>query len=210
LAAALSALLFTERADANLLTNSAFQTGDLSGWTTYTTANGTIGSTPIAVELDNTGLGSSRSVQFIVGQVVAVGALQRGGGIFQNVFMPADDNLNFSMDIASAGTDVSGNADAGTVSLLFNGSSIAVHDFGGIAMNAIERASFNVAIPVSAGNHEIRVEILRGFTTKDGTPRIYLDNIRALTDAQLLNTPETLPLLAIMALGLWGIRHRAT
>jgi hypothetical protein len=140
--------------------------------------------------------------------VLSVGALQRGGGVFQNVFMPPDDNLNIRVDIASVGTDISGNADGGIVSLMLDGSAIAVHDFGGVAMNAIERATLSVALAVTAGLHEIRVQMVREFTTNEGTPRLYLDNIRALTDAQLLTGPEPLPLLVVLALGLWGAQRR--
>lgn len=207
LAVVVVALLFTGPAQANLLSNSGFQTGDLTDWTTYTTPNGTIG-TPLVEVFDTTGLGPSRSAQFVVGQVLSVGALQRGGGIFQNVFMPADDNLTIWVNVASVGTSVSGNADGGVVSLMLDGSTISMHDFGNVAQDAIERVTLSLTLAVSAGSHEIRVQMVREFPTNDGTPRLYLDNIRALTDAQLLTGPEPLPLLAVLALGLWGAQRR--
>lgn len=120
----------------------------------------------------------------------------------------ADDNLTIWVNVASVGTSVSGNADGGVVSLMLDGSTISMHDFGNVAQDAIERVTLSLTLAVSAGSHEIRVQMVREFPTNDGTPRLYLDNIRALTDAQLLTGPEPLPLLAVLALGLWGAQRR--
>lgn len=91
---------------------------------------------------------------------------------------------------------------------MLDGSTISMHDFGNVAQDAIERVTLSLTLAVSAGSHEIRVQMVREFPTNDGTPRLYLDNIRALTDAQLLTGPEPLPLLAVLALGLWGAQRR--
>jgi hypothetical protein len=195
-------------ARSNLLLNSGFETGDLSDWTTFTTTNGTIG-TPTVIVFDTKGTGPSRSAEFVVGQVLASGSLPRGGGIVQSFAMPADDNLTISVDAASAGSAISGNVDGGVVRILLDGFTVVSHDFGAIAMNAVERVGLHITLPLTAGMHTVGVEMLRRFVTNDGSPRLYLDNIRALTDAQLLGAPGGWPAFAGLVAGLWWLRRKA-
>ena len=66
------------------LTNGDFKSGTLSGWTTFVTGNGTIG-TPAVVSFDTTGSGASNAAQFDVGQVTHNFPVYEGGGIYQSV-----------------------------------------------------------------------------------------------------------------------------
>src|SRR5437588_11523833 len=57
-------------ASAAIVTNGDFETGNLTGWTTFTTAGGTAnaGSAPTVSSFDTTGSGASNAAQFNVGQ----------------------------------------------------------------------------------------------------------------------------------------------
>src|SRR4051794_15573680 len=77
------AALFVAAAAAAAVVNGDFESGDLTGWTTFTTANGTLG-TPAVVSFDTTGTGASRAAQFNVGENTYTGVYE-GGGIYQIV-----------------------------------------------------------------------------------------------------------------------------
>ncbi len=196
--------LLATPARANLLLNSGFESGDLAQWTVYTTTNGTVG-TPAVVLFDTGGQGVSRAAQFVVGQALPIGSLPRGGGIVQSFAMPAEDNLTISVDVASAGSAISGNVDGGVVRLLLDGFTVVTHDFGAIAMNAVERITLSVTLPVAAGPHQVGLEMVRRFVTNGATPRLYLDNFRAVTDAQLLDAPGGWQLIAGAIVGMAGV-----
>ena len=69
--------------------NGDFQTGDLTGWTTYLTSNGMSGAgNPFVALVDTTGSGTSLAVFFEVGEAVSDGT-QQGGGLSQNLFLAA-------------------------------------------------------------------------------------------------------------------------
>src|SRR6476659_9855554 len=68
--------------------NGNFQTGNLTGWTTYTTTNGTIG-TPSVVTFDTTGGGPSLAARLQVGQVTFQSGVHAGGGLLQNLNLGA-------------------------------------------------------------------------------------------------------------------------
>ena len=62
-------LLVPAAANADLISNGDFSTG-LTGWTVFTTANGTTGAgLPDVVSFNTTGSGASNSAQFNVGEV---------------------------------------------------------------------------------------------------------------------------------------------
>ena len=98
---------FASGVNATLLTNGDFETGNLNGWTTFTTTNGTIG-TPSVTSFDVTGAGASLAAGFNVGNVQNPG--NNGGGIFQT-FNFGGGSLSVSVDIASAVGSI-GNSDA--------------------------------------------------------------------------------------------------
>lgn len=163
-----------------LLTNGDFETGDLSGWTTYTTQNGTIGQ-PVAVQFDVDGDGSSsESARFLVGQQSFQPNVHWGGGIFQT-FVSSGGDVEFSADIAARDPDSVGNISGGQFSLIVDGVTVDQHDFGGIGGFMTERSTLSATVNLSAGTHEVRFLMTRPFLARQGgTPFQYLDDISAI------------------------------
>src|SRR5690349_767959 len=86
---------------ANLLVNGDFETCSLGGWSTFVTADGSLGSPPLpnVVPFNVIG-GTSCAAQFNVGQIVFMSDVQAGGGIAQNVLTPTG-NAAFHMEFAA-------------------------------------------------------------------------------------------------------------
>jgi hypothetical protein len=171
---------FPGTAAAATLTNGDFETGDLTGWTTFVTPNGTIGSTngssgPAGVALfDTTGSGASYAAHFSVGEIAGeVGnGPSEGGGIYQNVTVAAGTYV-LSADIA---TDGGFNADCGLYELIVDGHLVASHDFGECLAAGPYRSTLDATVPLSDGSHEIRILITRNYAP-DFTMTQYVDNV---------------------------------
>jgi hypothetical protein len=193
--------------------NPGFETGDFTGWTSFTTTNGTLGhpGAHTVTSFDVTGSGASNAARFQVGQISFQSGVNQGGGIYQNVAYSAG-MLNISADIAafaSGQTNLSG----GVFRLLVNGIVLDTHDFGSIGSGSTERNSLSGAILVGAGLHQIRFEIGRPFTIGNGlgyTPFQYIDNV-VLNGSPVGPTtptpePSTMFLLGSGLVGLVGWR----
>jgi len=168
-------------ADHITLDNGDFETGDLTGWTTFTTTNGTLGSAQVA-SFDTNGDGTATySAQFSVGQASPEGLTRRGGGIVQN-FHLAEGEYEVSADIAVVfGTPDQGiRTDGGLFELLVDGAVVADHDFGQIEVNTTKR-SLIACFPLDGGYHDIAIRI-----TRSGTPAQalyqYVDNVSVSPD----------------------------
>jgi hypothetical protein len=178
------------------LINGDFQTGDLTGWTTFTTGNGTIG-TPTVVSFDTAGTGASLASRFSVGQVINSGS-QQGGGIFQSVVVSTPGIYDLYVDIAVARLNSSNNGSAGVFSLLLDGVTIDSHDFGIFPGGGTTlRSSLAQTVNLAARTYEFRVLVTRPFTVPDGLGQ-YLDNARF--DPVLSTVPEPTS-LAIFGIG---------
>ena len=201
-AAALAATLWFPALAQAMLINGDFETGDLSGWTTFTTTNGTLGNDGTVTSFDTTGGGASLAATFNVGQVSFTDGVPAGGGIFQSVALSAG-NYTLTADIAAADNVPPGNASGGIFELLFDNSVVDIIDFGDIS--GTERGLLASLVNVTAGVHEVRLRVQRPYQRSTGTPYQYLDNIVLRGDTPTVPAPAT---LALVALGLLCLRRR--
>jgi hypothetical protein len=182
--------------------NGDFQTGSLSPWTVFTTANGTVGS-PTVVSFDTTGTGASLAAQFNVGESSFDGTSQ-GGGIFQDVTLAAGSQT-IKGDFATNAPG-SANADAGTFSVLVDGvteQSVSLGSIGGGGSTL--RGSFNVNVTTTAGSHEVEFLITRHFLGGfSATPNEYLDNLSITGNSSTTPEPASITLLASAFLAAGG------
>lgn len=191
-------------AQASLIVNGDFETGDLSGWTTYTTAGGTIG-VPAVSAFDTSGAGASNAAMFDVGRVPGTGSGSReGGGLFQS-FLFGGGLVNIAADIAVLDNRGGGNLDGGLFSLLLDGLVVDSFDFGAVDLDVAARSTLDYAGLLSAGNHELRFEITRGFTSGTGSPFQYLDNV-VVTGGNQVPEPGTLALVGLALAGVGWAR----
>jgi hypothetical protein len=192
-------VLFAARADSEAqLINGDFQTGDLTGWTLFTTAQGGLGgATVVLFDTANTG-SPSDSARFEAGQTSGtVTGANYGGGIFQNVTLGAGQ-LNVSLNIASGSPGVNG--DGGTFDLLLDGTVVASHAFSSMAPSQPQWSTLSYSGSVTSGAHQIEIEVLRGSYLQVGeTPYQYLDNIQLSGSAVPEPTTAWLLLLAGIA-----------
>ena len=167
------------------LINGGFESGDLTGWTPFTTTNGTLGSGyPRVVLFDTNNDGTATySAQFSVGQASSVNLTASGGGIVQNVHL-AQGEYQLSADIAVAfGIPNAGIAtEGGLFELLVDGNVVASHNFGYVYVDTTEH-SLLASVPIhTTGDHEIRIRI-----TRPGMPapelNQYIDNAVLSGDA---------------------------
>jgi hypothetical protein len=194
LALAVAAAAFIpSAASAASVSNGDFETGGLSGWTTFTTANGALGNgLPVVTPFDTTGAGASNAAKFNVGQAVFEGfgnTHPQGGGIYQSVTTGAG-RFTISADTAASNQNaLSSNSSCGLFELLIDGNVVASHDFGACDPSATVRFTLTATrLALTAGSHEIRVRITRPLTTfagsalRAGSPLEYVDNV-TLTSA---------------------------
>src|ERR1700683_3636401 len=147
--------------------NGSFQTGDLSGWTLLTTpggTNGTVNSVPLpdVVSFNTTGTGATNSAHFNVGG-------PGGGGITQTVTVGTTGLYTITGDFASQ-SDPNGqvNADAGTFSILVDGTKEDTDSLGGFSSSLqILRGQLSATVSLTAGSHVLGFEITRGFLSSD-------------------------------------------
>ena len=202
----LPSLLLASAASATPV-NGDFETGDLTGWQTFATSFGTLGSGFPRVEqfdTDNDGV-STFAAALNVGRIRGPGSAE-GGGIAQEVALRSGD-LQLSVAIASrSGVPVDNglsNGSGGLLELLFDGVTVDSYDFGEILHAHTEYARLEAALTVGAGNHALAIRATRPYTSSNDTPIQYIDDV-VLTGSAV---PEPSTFL-LMAFGIVAISRR--
>ncbi len=189
-------------ANAAIVTNGDFATGNFTGWTLFTTANGGLGPSgsglPAVTSFNVTGVGAQNAATFQVGEVT-FDSTQQGGGITQMVTLPGG-SIGFSANIAALGDTVgtATNEGGGVFSVLLDGITEDTLDIRTIAANAVIRNTLSFTTTETARAHTLEILITRPFTN-DGalgvTPQEFITNI-AITGAAAIPEPAGLSLLA--------------
>jgi len=171
-----SAVFAASEGSQDLVVNGDFETGDLTGWTVFTTPNGVAWNAGVE-SFDTTGSGASNAARFSVGQASYVADDWQGGGIYQEITAPAGPWEISSVAIA-AWDGIGGNAQAGLFELLVDGTVVDSHDFGPIGEETLRDTLSATGIFATSGSHEIRIRITRPYTIDMvTTPYQYVDNV---------------------------------
>jgi hypothetical protein len=202
-----------------VLINGNFQNG-LTGWTAYTTANGTIAelpSTPGApapqtasvVSFDVKGTGASNALFLNAGKINGPynSAPGEGGGVSQ-IFTTVGGVATFSADIAALYTRTSGASGLGLISVLIDGVLLDSHDFGDVPGGPVTlRSTLGFTTNLSAGSHTISLQATRLFAPARGVASQYFDNVSL--DVVAVPEPATWA-ITLVGFGLMGasLRHR--
>lgn len=177
-AIALALMVVGVAAASGILTNGDFETGDLTGWSTFTTPNGVSSGGINVVHFQTTTavVSPSLSAQMRVGQVSFTPGIRAGAGIAQSVTLPGSGVINVSADVAAQElTFVFTNGDGGIFELMVDGAVVASFDSGVIGPGAIERSHLSAELTLDAGTHDVRIQVRRGFLP--GSVAQYIDNV---------------------------------
>ena len=201
--AAGSALVPT--ANAAIVTNGDFATGDFTGWTLFTTPNGSLGPSgsglPAVTSFNVTGSGAQNAATFNVGEVVS-NATQQGGGLTQTVTLPGGP-ISFSANIAVT-APLSFNFEGGVFNVLLDGITEDTVDIGPIGLGAVIRDTLSFTTTESTGAHALEILVTRPFINDSITPDQFITNIDI---AAVVPEPASLALLAAGLLGFAGVRR---
>lgn len=194
------------------LDNGDFETGSLSPWTTFTTANGTLGSgrpTISIFDVAGSGLGSL-ALGLSVGYLTAPCAFPgihcprptEGGGIRQTaIFSGGLTTLHADLAVANSSLFGGLNADGGTFSILLDG--LLLHSFsvGSITAGTVQRGQLDFTTLVSAGSHTLDVLVTRQASQSQSLTQ-YVDNV----SVSAIPEPTTAALLGLGMLALVAFR----
>jgi hypothetical protein len=201
--AAGSALVPT--ANAAIVTNGDFATGDFTGWTLFTTPNGSLGPSgsglPAVTSFNVTGSGAQNAATFNVGDVV-FNSTQQGGGLTQTVTLPGGP-ISFSANIAVT-APLSFNFEGGVFNVLLDGMTEDTVDIGPIDSGAVIRNILSFTTTEGAGAHTLEILVTRPFINDDITPDQFITNIEI---AAAVREPASLTLLAAGLLGFAAVRR---
>lgn len=203
---ALVAALTVPHAGATLV-NGDFENG-LTGWTSFSTANGS-GSAFTSL-FDTTGSGTtSRAASLMVGQIQSQpGGVAAGGGL-QQLFDFSGGAYALSVSLASWNFWTTSNAYAGVFSVALDGLQLGVFDFGSIDAQTIERGQINYSGSAAAGSHILSIQAVRPApaASQARAPFQYIDNV-TFTAANSVPEPGTLALLGLGAVALMASRKK--
>jgi len=202
------------------LVNGDFQTGDLTGWSTFTTANGVIGTAAVVPFATTNGGPVTDAARFNVGEAVSDGDGNTfaGGGILQNVSLGGAGLVNITANLASRKAPKPGligpdDNHGGLFDLLIDNIVRTSFDFGVVAANQTHYGVLSLLnFAITGGSHEIRIRITRPWAndaatpTTSPSPREYIDDVTLSMNA--VPEPHTFALFVSGMLGLAILRRR--
>lgn len=173
-----------------LITNGDFETG-LTGWTSYTTANGTIAEIPSlpgapapqsasVVAFDVTGAGSSNALFLNAGKYLPPygAAPQEGGGVSQTFVTTVDGVATFSADVAAYYSRSSLSSGFGLMTVLLDGVVMDSYDFDQLLNGPVTlRGTLDFTTSLTAGEHTIALQATRFYAPGRGIASQYFDNV---------------------------------
>jgi hypothetical protein len=200
-----------------VITNGDFQSG-LTGWTSCTTANGTIAATPSlpgapqpqnasVVSFNVTGSGASDALFLNAGKINPPygSAPGEGGGVSQT-FTTSGGMATFSADIA-AFTRVNGLTAFGLMSVLLDGVVLDSFDFIGPGTSTTLHNTLDFTTNLTAGQHTIQLQATRIFAPGGGVTSQYFDNV-SLDVLTPVPEPSTWAMLILGFVGVGFIAYR--
>ena len=159
-----------------VLRTTDFESGDFSGWTAFSTANGTLGGKgfPLVAVCDHAGVISpSRCLQVQVGQLhyAPVHDVQQGGGI-ELATMTGSGILQLSarVGVTYDSPNKKRNLSGGLFEWVVDDEVVANLDVGPIEEGAAVQHRFTGTVPVRAGRHTIQLRMTRPFRSGTGQP----------------------------------------
>ncbi|HXS93744.1 MAG TPA: PEP-CTERM sorting domain-containing protein [Candidatus Limnocylindrales bacterium] len=167
-----AAMLFCAGAYANeVISNGNFSAG-LTGWTVFTTPNGTNGTgEPTVATFTPVSSPAETAVQFDVGQATGGSMDFEGGGLSQTVNLAAG-MLNVSVGIGAQG-GTSFNLFGGIAELLIDSQPVAGYNFGSLQAGQVVSSTLTYDALVADGPHTLAIEFLRPATSDNTTPSQY-------------------------------------
>lgn len=192
---------------APILVNGDFETGDLSGWTTYTNVGGVIG-TPAVVSADVVQGTTSLAARLLAGEVSVDNSVTLGGGLSQTFSVGSNGLFLFQADVMAEGNPQYANADGGSFALFVDNVSVASFASGQIAPSQLIRNTLSYTGLLSAGSHTLRLEATRRWQTSDNTPFQYFDNAKVSAVPEAGSVEMVLAGIAMVG-GIQAWRRRA-
>ena len=163
-------------ASADVLTTTDFESGTFSGWTAFSTPNGTLGGKgfPLVAVCDHAGMvSSSRCLQVQVGQLhyAPVHEVQQGGGIeLTTRTVSGIIQLSARVGVTYYSPNKKRNLNGGLFEWVVDDQVVAGLDVGPIEVGAAVQHQFTGKVPVTAGRHTIQLRMTRPFQSGTGQP----------------------------------------
>ena len=161
---------------AEVLKTTDFENGKFSGWTTFSTSNGTLGGVgfPSVAMCDPSGMVSpSRCLQVQVGQLhyAPVHEVQQGGGIeLMTKTVSGIIHLSARVGVTYHSPNKKRNLHGGLFEWVIDDQVVADLDVGPIEDGATVQHQFTGTLAVAAGLHTIQLRMTRPFRSGTGQP----------------------------------------